>query len=47
MRDTIETLRPKLHVCENYEEASKAAEELDNEFKAKLGQFYLTYFQQD
>ncbi len=38
MRDTIETLRPKLHVCENYEEAQKAAEELDNEFKAKLGQ---------
>ena len=37
LRDTIENLRPKLHICENYEEALKEAEELDNEFKAKLG----------
>ena len=37
LRDTIESLRPKLHICENYEEALKEAEELDNEFKAKLG----------
>ncbi len=39
LRDTIEPLRPKLHICDNMEEAQKAADELDNEFKAKLGQW--------
>lgn len=38
MYDTIELLRPKLHICVNWEEASQAAEALDKEFAAKLGQ---------
>ncbi|XP_021341258.1 regulator of nonsense transcripts 2-like isoform X2 [Mizuhopecten yessoensis] len=36
MQDTIEAIRPKSQVPQNYEEASKAAEDLENEYKQKL-----------
>ncbi|XP_064604775.1 regulator of nonsense transcripts 2-like isoform X2 [Liolophura sinensis] len=36
VQDTFETIRPKLKMHESYEAASKAAEELGNEFKTKL-----------
>ena len=35
--DTLEALRPKLKICQNWEEASQAADELDKEFRAKIG----------
>ncbi len=38
MRDTLEGLRPKLKLCENYDEACTAADQLDQEYRAKLGQ---------
>lgn len=38
VQDTFETIRPKLKLHESYEAASKAAEELGNEFKTKLGE---------
>ena len=37
VKDTLESLRPKLKLCESYEEAVTAAEELDQEYRAKLG----------
>jgi regulator of nonsense transcripts 2 len=42
--DTIELLRPKLRMCTSWEEASQAAEALDKEFAAKLGQFLISFF---
>lgn len=42
--DTIEVLRPKLTKCASWEEASQAAEALDKEFAAKLGQNTIVYF---
>ena len=39
IRDTIEILRPKAKIFESWEEACGAAEELDKEFRAKLGEY--------
>jgi len=37
MKDTFEVIRPKLKMYQNFEEASKACEELENEWKPKIG----------
>jgi len=38
MYDTLELLRPKLHLYSNWDEASQAADVLDKEFTNKLGE---------
>ena len=38
-RDTIEMIRPKLKLPLNYEDACEASEELDKEFRAKIGSY--------
>jgi len=38
MYDTLELLRPKLHIYASWDEASQAAEALDKEFASKLGE---------
>lgn len=43
MRDTLETIRLKMKLHPNYEEACLAAEELDKEFIAKLCEFIELY----
>ena len=37
--DTLENVRPKNKFSASWEEACAAAEEMDREFRAKLGQF--------
>ena len=37
LRDTMESLRPKQKVYESFEEAQKAVDELEQEYRAKLG----------
>ena len=37
MYDTLEMLRPKLHICTSWDDASQAADALDKEFASKLG----------
>ena len=37
VRDTIETLRPKLKMYTSYEEAVTATEQMEQELKAKIG----------
>ena len=39
MIDTMECVRPKMKLHPNYEEACKAVEELENEYKQKVGQY--------
>jgi regulator of nonsense transcripts 2 len=36
--DTLEAVRPKLQLAQSYEEAQEAANKLDAEFRAKLGE---------
>ncbi|XP_041348866.1 regulator of nonsense transcripts 2-like isoform X2 [Gigantopelta aegis] len=36
MHDTLETVRPKLHICQSYEEAVQAAEDIEKEYKSKI-----------
>ena len=38
VQEAIETLRPTLHLCESYDEAAEAADQLDTQFRAKLGE---------
>ena len=37
MQDTLESVRPKLKMLQSFEEACKACEELENEYKPKIG----------
>lgn len=37
MKDTLEAVRPKLKMFLGFEEACKACEDLENEFKPKIG----------
>lgn len=37
VQDTMETIRPKTKLLNDYEEALKALEELENEVKPKIG----------
>ncbi|KAK3612029.1 hypothetical protein CHS0354_021705 [Potamilus streckersoni] len=36
LQDTLEMIRPKLKLCQSFEEAQKMVEDLENEFKPKL-----------
>jgi len=38
MYDTLELLRPRLHICASWDDASQAADALDKEFASKLGE---------
>ncbi|KAL5014942.1 hypothetical protein ScPMuIL_009212 [Solemya velum] len=38
LKDTMELIRPKLKLCQNQEEAVKAVEDLESEFKPKLAE---------
>ena len=40
LKDTVEVLRPKLKLFQSYDEAVTAAEEIDKEFRAKLGKYF-------
>ena len=40
MHDTLEAVRPKLHICRSYEEAIQAAEDIEKEYKSKIGNSY-------
>ena len=44
VQEAIETLRPTLHLCESYDEAAEAADQLDTQFRAKLGEPRLQHF---
>ena len=37
VRDTLEAVRPKLKMYTSFEEACKACEDLENEYKPKIG----------
>lgn len=41
VQDTVEAVRPKLKLFSNKEEAEAAADELDQEYKAKIGELRL------
>ena len=43
VQEAIETLRPTLHLCESYDEAAEAADQLDTQFRAKLGELYFGF----
>jgi hypothetical protein len=42
MQDTFEAVRPEMKLCTSFEEASAACEELENEYKPKIGESCLT-----
>ena len=39
-RDSLDHIRPRLRLPTSYEEACHAAEDLDKEFRTKLGEFF-------
>ena len=39
VRDTLEAVRPKLKLLESFEEACKACDDLENEYKPKIGKW--------
>ena len=38
VQETVETLRPSLHMSHSYDDAAEAADQLDKQFRAKLGE---------
>ena len=39
VRDTLDTIRPKMHMCTNLEQAVTAVEALEEEYKAKICEY--------
>ena len=39
VRDTVDTIRPKMHMCTNLEQAVTAVQALEEEYKAKICEY--------
>ena len=39
VRDTLDTIRPKMHMCANFEQAVTAVQALEEEYKAKICEY--------